>query len=242
MKRFFVTLLTLCGFLFVAGQTVSAETWVEDFKQNNLDSWKEYDEHYGKGIWAPKTIWEVKNGHLDVWIDPPPTPGIYERFPFEFVAFLIKTHKINVKVNILESSQASVGILIGQYGSNRSVLGETLYFFHLPFFGGAIRIPNNFDQLNVANKVDNPPFPLKDVEVSFDNSHFKFLSEGDLLVEFDVPQLQTVDCIGIIAYVERGAGVIGEFVLDDFEITAPTFYDVNPKGKTAVRWGELKRP
>lgn len=241
MNRLHTLFLILYVLVFTLVQTVSAKTWVEDFSGKNLDSWKEYDDHFDGGIWAPKTIWEAKNGHLDVWIDPPPTPGIYERFPLEFVAFPIKVKKLNVKVKVLEATDASVGILIGQYNDRGSVLSDTLKFLHLPFFGGAIRRPPDFEMLDTANKVDKPPFPLKDMEVSFNEGHFKFLSDGKLLIEFDVPQLPIVDCIGIIAYVERGAGVIGEFALDNFEITGPTFYDVRPKGKAAVIWGELKR-
>ncbi len=239
MNRLYTLFLILCMLLFIQGQMVLAETWIENFS-NNLDSWKEYDDHFDGGIWAPKTVWESKNGTLDVWIDPPPTPGIYERFPLEFIGFPIKTKELNVKVKIVEATKASVGILIGQYDARGGIFSQTIKFLHLPFFGYAIRRSPRFDMVQVANKVEKPPFPLEDIEISFNEGHFKFISERQLLIEFDVPQLTTIDCLGIIAYVERGAGVIGEFVLDDFEISAPTFYDVRPKGKAAVLWGELK--
>ena len=241
MNRHFVRLLILFMLIFATGRVVSAKTWIENFSKKSLDSWKEYDDHFDKGIWAPKTIWESKNGHLDVWIDPPPTPGIYERFPLEFIGFPIKTKELNVKIKILEASKASVGVLIGQYDSDGDVLSRTIKFLHLPFFGGAIRRSPRHDMVHVANKVDNPPFPLEDIEISFYEGHFKFLSGRKLLIEFDIPQLPIIDCIGIIAYVERGAGVIGEFVLDDFEISAPIFYDAHPKDKAAVLWGKLKQ-
>lgn len=240
MNRLHTLFLIICALIIIQGQIVNAETWIENFS-NNLDSWKEYDDHFDGGIWAPKTIWEAKGGRLDVWIDPPPTPGIYERFPLEFIGFPIKAKELNVKVKILEATSASVGILIGQYDDRGSVLNQTIKFLHRPFFGFAIRRSPRIDMAEVANKVDKPPFPLKDIEISFEHGHFKFFSERKLLIEFDVPQLPIIDCIGIIAYVERGAGVIGEFVLDDFEISAPTFYDVSPKSKAAVLWGELKR-
>lgn len=240
MNRLYTLFLILCVLMFATVQVVSAKTWVEEFS-GNLDSWKEYDEHFDGGIWAPKTIWETKGGKLDVWIDPPPTPGIYERFPLEFIGFPIKAKELNVKVKILEASKASVGILIGQYDDRGGVFSQTIKFLHLPFFGATIRRSPRIELLQLANKADNAPFPLEEIEISFNNGHFKFLSRRKLLIEFDVPQLPIIDCIGIIAYVERGAGVIGEFVLDDFEISGPTFYDVRPKGKAAVVWGELKR-
>lgn len=244
--------LILFALIFVNVHIVSAETWVENFSKNNLDSWKEYDEHFAGGIWAPRTIWESKNGHLDVWIDPPPTPGIFEKFPLEFVGFPIMAKELNVKVKILEATNHdNIGILIGQHDERGGVIGDTFHFLNgsfialnkTPFRNGVIQTPplHTFEITEIAHQVNSDHFPLKEMEISFNNGHFKFLSKGDLLTEFKCSQMTKIDCIGIIAYVLRGAGVIGEFVLDDFEISAPTFYDVRPKGKSAVVWGELKR-
>ncbi len=56
MNRFFAFFLILYVLIFVAGQVVSAKTWVEDFSDNNLDSWKKVEDHFAGGIWAPKTF------------------------------------------------------------------------------------------------------------------------------------------------------------------------------------------
>ncbi|RKU15753.1 hypothetical protein C6501_06215 [Candidatus Poribacteria bacterium] len=252
MNRRHTLFLIICALIIVQGQMVSAETWVENFSDDNLDSWKEYDEHHDGGIWAPKkVIWQTKNGKLDVWIDPPPTPGIFEIFPLEFVGFPIMAKELNVKVKILETSRFGIGILIGQYDERGGVIGDTFHFLNssfiplnkTPFRNGVIQTPplHTFEITEIAHQVDSDHLPLEEMEISFNNGHFKFLSKDDLLTEFKCPQMTKINCIGIIAYVERGAGAIGEFVLDDFILSAPTFYDVSPKSKAAVLWGELKR-
>ena len=253
MKRLDILILIICALIIVQGQMVSAETWVENFNGNNLDSWKEYDDHFAGGIWAPKkVIWQTKKGKLDVWIEPPPTPGIFEEFPLEFVGFPIMAKELNIKVNILETSRFGIGILIGQHDERGGVIDHTFHFLNssfialnkTPFRNGVIQTPplHTFEITEIAQQVPSEHLPLEEMEISFSNGHFKFLSKGDLLTEFKCPQMTKIDCIGIIAYVERGAGAIGEFVLDDFEISAPIFYDVSPKSKAAVLWGELKRP
>lgn len=250
MNRRHTLFLIICALIIIQGQMVSAETWIENFS-NNLDSWKEYDEHYGTGIWAPKTVWQTKKGKLDVWIDPPPSPGIFERFPLEFVRFPIMAKELNVKVKILEATKHdNIGILIGQH-DERGGIGDTFHFLNrsflalnkTPFRNGVIQTPplHTFEITEIAHQVNSDHFPLEEMEISFNNGHFKFLSKDDLLTEFRCPQMTKIDCIGIIAYVLRGAGAIGEFVLDDFEISAPTFYNVSPKSKTTILWGELKR-
>ena len=50
MNRFYTFVFILCVLIFATGHIVSVKTWVEDFRVNNLDSWKEYDDHYGIGI------------------------------------------------------------------------------------------------------------------------------------------------------------------------------------------------
>lgn len=235
-------------------QIVSAGTWIENFNGENLDSWIEHDEHFETGERAPKTIWQTKNGRLDVWIDPPPTPGIFERFPLEFTGFPVNAKELNVKVEILESSRDSIGIIMGQYTVRGTVMGLTFHFLsrstiplnNTPFKNGVIQTPVVFDIEQIANQVDSEHLPLDELEISFNNGHFMFMSGDILLTEFNVPQLTNINCIGLIAYVERGAGHIGTFMLDNFVISGPNVpnhgsLNVRPKGKAAVLWGELKR-
>ena len=88
MNRLYILFFIFCILIFAILQVVSAETWVENFSDDNLDSWEEYDDHFDGGIWAPKkVIWQTKNGKLDGWIDPPPTPGIFEEFRLNLLVF-----------------------------------------------------------------------------------------------------------------------------------------------------------
>ena len=100
-------------------------------------------------------------------------------------------------------------------------MGKTFKFLDRPFIDGQIQTPRNFEILQIANEFDEPKLPLEEIEISFNNGHFKFLSKGDLINKLKVPDLITIDCIGIIAYVGRGAGHIGTFVLDNFVISGP---------------------
>ena len=259
MKARFTLFLIIIALICVPGQMLSAATWVENFNGDNLDAWKEYDEHFGKGIWAPETVWKTKDGMLDVWIDPPPSPGIFEIFPLEFVGFPIKTNKLNVKVKIPKEKNDSfddIGILIGQHDEGNDVISHTFHFLNgsfiplnkTPFRNGVIQTPplHSFDILEIAHQVNSDHLPLDEMEISFNNGHFKFLSKNILLTEFRVPQMTTIDCLGVIAYVKRGAGHIGRFALDNYIISGPNVpahgsLNVHAKGKAAVLWGELKR-
>ncbi len=256
MKVFFTLFLVILTVVCISGQMLSAETWVENFNSDKLDSWKEYDEHFGTGVWAPKTVWKTKDGMLDVWIDPPPSPGIFERFPLEFVGFPIKANKLNVRVKIVQKWQNTdrIGILIGQLDERNNVIGHTFHFLNgsflpinkTPFRNGVIQTPRSDNILEIAHQVDSEHFPLEEMEISFDNGHFKFISQNNLLTEFKVAQMTTIDCLGVIAYVERGGGHLGIFALDDFVISGPNVpahssLNVHSIGKTAVLWGDLKR-
>ncbi len=228
--------------IFAAVQGVFSETWVEDFSTKRLNSWKIH-EHVLIGAIS---IWQPKDDHLDVWIDPAAAPGIFRIFPLEFIGFPIKVGELNVKVSILEASGGSIGIFIGQYDDRGDIFNKTIKFLHTFLLNTLIRVGADI-QLPPVNNVGNVVFPLKEIEISFSKGHFTFLSQRNLIVEFQVPELREIDCIGLIAYVGAGANAFGDFVLDDFIISGPdvpVFRDlsVRPAGKAAVLWGELKRP
>ncbi len=238
------TFLISSVLIFAAVQGVFSETWVEDFSTKRLNSWKIH-EHVLRSV----SIWQPKDDHLDVWIDPFEGPGIFGVYQLEFIGFPIKDRELNVKVSILEASGGSIGIFIGQYDDRGGIFNKTIKFLHTPFLNTLIRVGADIQQLPplVINDAENLVFPLKEIEISFSKGHFTFLSQRNLIVEFQVPELREIDCIGLIAYVWVGANAFGDFVLDDFIISGPdvpVFRDlsVRPAGKAAVLWGELKRP
>ncbi len=240
MNRLCTLFLISSMLIFGTIQGVFSESWHEDFSIKGLHSWKIHDEFVGE------FIWQTKDDQLDVWIDPFPGVGIFQIFPLEFMGFPIDATEFNVKVSILEARGGSIGIFVGQCDDG-DVYNRTIKFLHTLFLRTIIRRGADIDQLPPLVIANNVPLPLKEIEVSFKEGHFSFFSQRILITEFQVMELRDVDCIGIIAYVYKGAGAVGDFVLDDFIISGPdvpVFKDLSVRavGKAAVLWGELKRP
>ncbi len=141
--------------IFAAVQGVFSETWVEDFSTKRLSSWKIH-EHVLRSI----SIWQPKDDHLDVWIDPFEGPGIFGIYPLEFIGFPIKVGELNVKISILEASGGSIGIFIGQYDNHGGIFNKTIKFLHTPFLNTLIRVGADI-QLPplLVNNVGNVVFP-----------------------------------------------------------------------------------
>ncbi|MXV78985.1 hypothetical protein F4X73_12620 [Candidatus Poribacteria bacterium] len=239
MKKLHTLFLISNVFIFAFVKGVFSDTWHEDFSIKGLYSWKIHDEFIGE------FIWQTKDDQLDVWIDPFPGPGIFHIFPLEFVGFPIKVTEFDVKVSILEARGGSIGIFVGQCDDG-DVYNRTIKFLHTLFLNTIIRRGADIDQLPPLVLVNNVPIPLKEIEVSFKEGHFSFFSQRILITEFQVKELREIDCFGLIAYVYKGAGAVGEFVLDDFIVSGPdvpVFRDlsVRPVGKAAVLWGDLKQ-
>ena len=239
MKRIFSLYLIVCMLLFITIKVVSAKTWVEDFNTASLDSWTKHNPEN-------RSTWQAKDGRLDVWIQPPPPPGKPIAYPLEFTGFRFKVEKLSVKVMILEARNTGVGIFIGQYDGQGSVLGRTLKILHDPVLGTAIGEPQEFQLHEEEAKIEKLPLPLQELEIDYNKGDFEILSKRKLLKKFHIPQLPTIDCIGILSVVSLGRGVIAHSVLDNFVISGPTVpahgtLDVRAKGKAAVLWGELKQ-
>ena len=241
MKKNHILFLISCILIFGTIQGVFSEKWVEDFSIKGLHSWRIHEPPVIGSI----NTWQTKDDHLDVWIDPPPGPGIFLMYPIEFIGFPIDITEFDVKVSILEASGGSIGIFVGEC-DDRDVYNKTIKFLHTPFLNAIIRSGADI-KLPPWRIANNVVLPLKEIEVSFKKGHFRFLTQGILITEFQVKELRDSNCIGLFAYVFKGAGAFGDFVLDDFIISGsdvPEFRDLNvrPVGKTAVLWGDLKRP
>ncbi|MCE2402983.1 hypothetical protein J4G08_19130 [Candidatus Poribacteria bacterium] len=142
-----------------------------------------------------------------------------------------------MKVSVLETHNGKVGIFIGQYDNNGFVSRRTYKFFN-NWILGPIEFPDQQPDIE---------FDINEIEIQFEKGHFQLLSEGKLILEFDEPNLPTIDCLGIIIFTDQVRHA--SFQLDNFIISGPTvpahgtlIVRVRPKGKAAVLWGELKRP
>ncbi len=230
MKRLHLLLPFLCILTFTAVKDGSTKIWVENFEDGHLDAWavdKTND----------RTTWKAKDGHMDVWIEPDNRGG-RQSYVLKFIGFAFRAEKLNVKVTILEVEEANVGILIGQHDLDDGIglHRRTYKVVQKGGIWGPIEFPGQQPQINYDIE--------KVIEVDFDKGHFELLSEGEHILEFDEPNLPHIDCLGIVAFASKPP--LAHFVLDDFIISGPSIpskgsLDVQPHGKVAVLWGELKR-
>ena len=230
MKRRLFLIIFLSLLICTVVQSGFTGTWVEDFSEAQLDSWKE------NGDQDNRATWQTKDGLLDIWIDP--IPGVHlQYYNLEFIGFPIKAEKLRVKVSVLEKGNGMPGILIGQYDHEFREMNITRrsYRFCTNFIWGPRAFPHQDPDVQ---------FDIKnEIEIIFNKGHFELLSEGKLILEFDEPNLPFIEVIGIGVYLKQVPLV--HTVLDDFIISGPTIpsngkLDVQPIGKAAVLWGRLK--
>jgi hypothetical protein len=230
MKRRLFLIISLGLLICAAVHNGYTNTWVEDFSEAQLDSWKSNDQHN-------RTTWQTKDGHLDVWIDPMPRV-LRQNYHLEFIGFPIKAEELRVKVSILETGNGEPGIRIGQYDHDLNIVNTARrsYCFTTNFIWGPRAFPTQHP--NVRFDIKN------EIEIVFDKGHFELLSEGKHILKFDEPNLPHIDCLGLFVYTSEVP--LGHVLLDDFIISGPSIsskgsLDVQSDGKAAVLWGELKR-
>ena len=228
MKRRLFLIISLSLLICAAVQNGYTKTWVEDFSEAQLDSWKK------KGDQGNHATWQTKDGHLDVWIDP--IPGVLrQHYHLVFIGFPIKAEELRVKVSILETVNGEPGIRIGQYDHDLNITRRS-YCFTTNFIWGPRAFPTQHPDVRYDIK--------NEIEIVFDKGHFELLSEGKQILEFDEPNLPFIDCLTIAVYLRQVPLV--HTILDDFIISGPSIpsngkLDVQSYGKAAVLWGELKR-
>ncbi len=230
MKQIIGTILSLCFILctVISGNTA---TWIEDFNDEQFDSWKKHD-------LDNRTTWQPKDGRLDVWIEPRPRI-LLQDFTLEFVGFPLNEERLRVKLTVLKTHSQGIGILIGQHTPDGGISRRTYSILQKSFWT-AIEFPK---------RLGNNPLYYPDldvIEIVFDKGHLQLLSGNDLVFEFHEPNLQTIDCIGITTIITQQKFDVLNYVLDDFIISGPTVptngsQDVQPKDKVAVLWGRLKQ-
>lgn len=229
MKALF-TLFLIITLLCVSGQMLTAETWVENFNEDNLDNWK----GHGERNWH---TWQVHDGKLNFQYNKPLGPLIFlYRAIISFTGFPLQEKQLRVKLTILETLNTRVGIFIGQFENQR-----TYKFYHNNrWLNDFLQVPDGIPN----RKPDVVYDDLKEIEIVFDNGHFELLSEQKLILEFREPNLPHIDYIGIISYTDQKR--FANILVDNFTISGPNVpahgsLNVRSKGKAAVLWGELKQ-
>lgn len=231
MKRLYTLLLISFTVICVLGQNLSAATWVENFNEDNLDSWKGHEE---RDFWH---TWQVKDGNLNFQYNKPLGPLIFlYRSRIVFTGFPINAKQIRIKMNVIQTQSAKVGIFIGQ-----SVIQRTYKFYHNnKWLPDVLQVPDGIPN----QKPDIVYDDLKEIDIVFDNGHFELLSEQKLILKFEDPNIPHVDYLGIITYTDQKR--FANILVDDFTISGPNVpahgtLNVRPNGKAAVLWGELKQ-
>lgn len=206
------------------------DAWIEDFNNEDLSSWKQPKYQTYK-----RSTWQAKDGLLDVWIQPIPSHALIQTYELEFVGFPIKAESLRVKVDVIEAHKSNVGIFIGQYSWDGGISRRTYKILHKGIWG-----PIEFKR----QSPDGGYGDLKEIEIFFNKGYFELLSEGEHILEFDEPNLKTIDCLGLIAYVTQDP--LAHFVMDNFiisDVVEPVNKSLNvqAKGKATLLWGKLKQ-
>lgn len=228
MKASFTLFLIIIALMCFQVKFVSAGNWLENFNSDNLDSWEVPISELGL------STWQVKNGHLDYKYSHP-EGKLFIRYTSDLIfnGFPLNIDRFRVKLTILDTHNSMVGIIVGKYTNINNI--RNYWRTSYKFFQRSIWPPRDFPGQQPDIRLDIH----EDIEIAFDKGHFELMSNGKHILEFEEPNFQTIDCIGIIAYVDQKR--IAGFQVDDFEISGPDVLDVQPKGKAAVLWGELKR-
>lgn len=228
MKGLYTLFLIIITLLCTSGQMLSAGTWIENFNGDNLDSWKIPEDRVGV------STWQVKNGYLDYnFSHPQGKLFMLYTSVFLFNGFPLNVDSFRVKLAILDTHNSMVGIVLGKYTNINNWINYWRSSYK--FFQRSVWPPIDFPGQQPDMRLDID----KDIEIFFDKGHFELMSNRKHILEFDDPNLQTIDCLGIIAYVDQKR--LASFQVDDFVIFGPNILDVRPQDKAAVLWGELKR-
>ena len=158
-------------------------------------------------------------------------------YTLAFTAIPIDANVLRVKMRIVDSENANVGIFIGEHPEDMFVnpLRRT-YQFVDHTIGGPLDFPNQNPNIELE---------LKEIDIRVNHGQFELFSKGKKIVDFKDDNFRRISYLGIVAFPKR-CTIDATVVLDDFIIHGPTIpsngnQDVQPKSKAAVLWGILKR-
>ncbi|MCY4401689.1 MAG: WD40 repeat domain-containing protein [Candidatus Poribacteria bacterium] len=221
------------------------KTWSEDFGEGNLKSWKRRE------LQRERVTWKSQNNQLHirtkVWCNG--RLNLNNRleeqtnYTLRFTAFPFNVEQIRVKLDVVSTSNANVGIFLGKDPQD-----EIKHPFNnaYQFADHVLGSPEEFPRTSAPKiALDN----LVEIDVVFDRGHFYLFSDDEYIIDFKIdPQLndlQTIDLLGIAVF-PRNCRQVAHVVVDNFIISGPTIPDsvslnVGAKGKVSVLWGKLKQ-
>ncbi len=217
------------------------KTWTEDFNAGHLNSWKKRE------LQRERVTWQAQNDRLHVRTKPFCNGRLnvgnrleeQTNYTLRFTTLPINVDQIRVKLSVVSTHNANVGIFIGKDPQDELIHPfEYAYQFADHTLGSPEKRPRTSAPRIALNNLD-------EIDVVFDRGHFYLFSNDEYIVDFKVDTLETIDLLGI-AVLPKVCRQVADVVVDDFIISGPSIPDavslnVRAKGKAAVLWGKLKQ-
>ena len=200
-------------------------SWRDDFSGERLKScWRRL---------GPVVKWEVKNGFLHARQESfLPDPKRLSSLEFLELTAFPGPHR---QLTIIVTDMKRVGIGLGKSFPDLCP-GPDCGFFYL-FYPSSIVMtwtPRNPEVRLLATD------RVKKIRLKFDSGGFQVKADGKE-VEFEDPHFDVIDYVVFSITAQQSPWVEGW--ADSFEISGPsiTEYKVEPKGKLATTWGEMRK-
>ncbi len=217
------------------------KTWTEDFNAGRLNSWKKRE------LQRERVTWQAQNDRLHVRTKPFCNGQLnvgnrleeQTNYTLRFTALPINVDQVRVKLSVVSTHNANVGIFIGKDPQDELIHPfEYAYQFADHTLGSPEKGPRTSAPRIALNNLD-------EIDVVFDRGHFYLYSNDEYIVDFKVDTLETIDLLGIAVF-PKVCRQVADVVVDDFIISGTSIPDavslnVRAKGKVTVLWGKLKQ-
>lgn len=216
------------------------KTWTEDFNAEHLNSWTKRE------LQRERVTWQSQNNQLHVRTKPFCNGRLnvnnrlaeQTNYTLRFRALPINVEHIRVKLNIISTDNANVGVFLGKDPQDELIHPfEYAYQFADHTLGSPEKLPRTL--------APRMRFDINEIDVVFDRGHFYLYSNDEYIIDFKVGTLETIDLLGIAVF-PKVCRSVADVVVDDFVIAGPSIpnaasLNVRAKGKVAVLWGKLKQ-
>lgn len=216
------------------------KTWAEDFNAGHLNSWKKRE------LQRARVTWQAQNDRLHVRTKPFCNGRLnignrleeQTNYTLRFTALPINVDQLRVKLSVVSTHNANVGIFIGKDPQDELIHP---FEYAYQFADHTLGSPEKFPRTS-APRIG---FDLNEIDVVFDRGHFYLYSNDEYIVDFEVDTLETIDLLGIAVF-PKVCRQVASVVVDDFFIAGTSIPDsaslnVRAKGKVTVLWGKLKQ-
>ena len=241
------------GWIALIVSLVAASAWTDTFR----DDFEVFnDAHWEHPNRQTHLYWEVADGFLHVKEPPPPGDkwaAVDIPYLLVLTAFPGPHHQLNITVTNLRTIRSGgFGIALGKLkvidGENRFItrcyiflthgtMARTLVIGERWGSAGIDRFPNPKNPNGDSRK---GPRELKTMEIKFNKGHFQKFDNGILDIDFLDPDFDKTVLVGFTLMGGLVEGIRGEAWADSFTISGISMLSVEPHGKLATTWAEMK--